>query len=525
MAAEKGEDRKKAEEEAAKKKKADAEAVIAAAAAAAAKKAEEEALLVEIPAQVALIERSATTKDPKAQNRVLRQFSAIRRKLAGKALVDAIAIFIPDGHPLKPLLAEAAAKVPNRPPPAPAASAPAAAPDSAVAEMEVDAVAPLEQRTAVCMEVEAYLCALLASALIDAKLHEDAVAVTSASFARVIKTNQRTLDAVGAKVFFLYSRAHELCGRLASIRSTLLGAHRTAVLHHNQLGQVVLLNLLLANYLSYNLYDQADKLVAKSSFPDSAPNNQLARHLYYLGRLKAVQLDYSEAHGCLLQAQRKAPQHAAVGFRLAVAKLTAVVQLLLGEVPARSALQERQLERPLRPYLQLVQAVRQGDLALFRATTEQHGAAFLADRTHTLIVRLRQNVIRTGLRNVSLAYTRISLADICARLRIERLEDVESIVAKAIRDKVIDAHIDFGSGAGVLVSSEVEDLYATLEPQAAFHKRTSFCLNVHNDAVKALSFPHEQQRTEQEDEAKRKERLREEAELAQSLAEEEDDDF
>ena len=32
---------------------------------------------------------------------------------------------------------------------------------------------------------------------------------------------------------------------------------------------------------------------------------QLARYLYYLGRIRAVQLDYSEAKDCLQQAARK----------------------------------------------------------------------------------------------------------------------------------------------------------------------------------------------------------------------------
>jgi hypothetical protein len=35
---------------------------------------------------------------------------------------------------------------------------------------------------------------------------------------------------------------------------------------------------------------------------------QLARYLYYLGRLRAVQLDYSEAKDCLQQAARKVRQ-------------------------------------------------------------------------------------------------------------------------------------------------------------------------------------------------------------------------
>jgi hypothetical protein len=38
--------------------------------------------------------------------------------------------------------------------------------------------------------------------------------------------------------------------------STLLSLHQTAILRHDVIGQEVLLNLLLRNYLSYGLYDQ-----------------------------------------------------------------------------------------------------------------------------------------------------------------------------------------------------------------------------------------------------------------------------
>ena len=33
------------------------------------------------------------------------------------------------------------------------------------------------------------------------------------------------------------------------------------------------------------------------------------------------------------------------------------------------------------------------------------------------------------------------------------------------------------------------DIYSTNEPQAAFHQRITFCLATHNDSVKALRFP------------------------------------
>lgn len=59
---------------------------------------------------------------------------------------------------------------------------------------------------------------------------------------------------------------------------------RTATLRHDADGQATLLNLLLRNYLHYSLYDQAEKLVSKSVFPEQANNNEWARYLYYTGK-------------------------------------------------------------------------------------------------------------------------------------------------------------------------------------------------------------------------------------------------
>lgn len=82
------------------------------------------------------------------------------------------------------------------------------------------------------------------------------------------------------------------------------------------------MNLLLRNYLHYNLVEQADKLVLKTTFPEEASNNQFARYMLYLGRIKAIQLDYTSANRYLLQAIRKAPQTSkTVGFLQAVSIL------------------------------------------------------------------------------------------------------------------------------------------------------------------------------------------------------------
>jgi hypothetical protein len=81
-----------------------------------------------------------------------------------------------------------------------------------------------------------------------------------------------------------------------------------------------------------------------------------------MGRVQAIQLDYSDAFNKLMQAIRKTPSHTAHGFRVAVYKLTTCVQLLLGETPERAWFSEPELKEPLAAYFELVKAVREGNI-------------------------------------------------------------------------------------------------------------------------------------------------------------------
>ena len=93
----------------------------------------------------------------------------------------------------------------------------------------------------------------------------------------------------------------------------------------------------------------------KTTFPESASNNEWARFLYYLGRIKAIQLEYTEAHKNLVQSLRKAPQKSAVGFRHTVLKLSITVELLLGNIPERQTFLQPSNKKALAPYLLLTQ--------------------------------------------------------------------------------------------------------------------------------------------------------------------------
>ena len=154
----------------------------------------------------------------------------------------------------------------------------------------------------------------------------------------------------------------------------------------------------------------------------------------------------------------------------------------MGDIPDRATFRQPSLERALEPYLQLVQAVRVGDLDSFTRIVQSNNHTFRRDGTYTLIQRLRQNVIKTGIRMMSLSYSKISLRDICLRLGLSSEETAEYIVAKAIRDGVIEATLDHEHG--YMKSKDGGDIYATREPGEAFHERIRACLDLHDESVK-----------------------------------------
>ena len=76
--------------------------------------------------------------------------------------------------------------------------------------------------------------------------------------------------------------------------------------------------------------------------------------------------------------------------------------------------------------------MRSGEVGKFEVVRSKYVDQFKADRTFTLILRLHHNVIKTAIRRISLAYSRISLADVAAKLKLESPKDAEYIIAKVI---------------------------------------------------------------------------------------------
>jgi len=130
-------------------------------------------------------------------------------------------------------------------------------------------------------------------------------------------------------------------------------------------------------------------------------------------------------------------------------------------------------------------AVRTGSLSQFQTTLSKHADQFEEDNTYTLIVRLRQNVIKTGIRRLSLSYSRISLRDICVKLHLDSEEDAEYIVGKAIRDGVIEGRIVHEKGW--MECGTQKSGYGP-EVSEVFGRRIAFCLDLHNQSVKVSNL-------------------------------------
>ncbi len=340
-------------------------------------------------------------------------------------------------------------------------------------------------------EVAVYAEYLLAWFALDRSLPVDARGLIDGLVAQAVALNRRSMDWLTAPLYSLQALVHERLGQLAQLRPSLILATSAAARAHNSPTHAVLIVAVLRSLVNDRLYDKADKFRAHVTFPDETDcdPNTVARFLYYSGFFDMVMLQYTAAHAQLAQALRKAPTDGAWGFSQVVNKAIILVELLLGEMPDRKVFAVPQLRGALAPYFRLARAVRQGNVAGFDLLLqdEAFGAALDRDGVRALVMRLRQNVIKTGLRKLTTSYSRMTFENIAERLSLPSAADAELVTAKAIHDGVISAVID--AEAGTVTAKNKEDVYRTGQPKAAFAARIAYCFDVYEEAMRALRFP------------------------------------
>lgn len=74
---------------------------------------------------------------------------------------------------------------------------------------------------------------------------------------------------------------------------------------------------------------------------------------------------------------------------------------------------------------------------------------------------------------------------------------------------------------GWMQSNEVSNVYATDEPQRYFHNRINFCLEMHNEAVRAMRYPADAYKKPKKPEEPEKSEEELAKEIEEELAEEE----
>ncbi|KAK4687212.1 26S proteasome regulatory subunit N3, partial [Tremellales sp. Uapishka_1] len=480
----------------------------------------------EILANITVIGRAVANIEPRFTIRVLRVLTTLRKKLTKLALKSVLEQAFPKNSKTgKELLGSSIfTSLPSSESEMEIDSTPAAE-EAAPAAVKKAFSPPIDAATQDLLpEGIVYLRLLILLSALDAGKVQEAGDFAMETVELITANSRRTMDQLAAKIYYYLARSYELQGKLADLRPMLLAARQTSHLRQDETLECVVINLLLRSYLASNLYDQADKLIAKTTYSGATNQAQTVRWLFYAGRLRAVQLNYSLAHTYLQTAIRRAPKdEVAPGFVQLIHKYFIVVVLLTGVIPERSMFRKPILKQALIPYFQIVQAVRIGDMAAFKKAYSTHEATFVADSTNFLILRLRHFVIKTALRTITLAYSRISLRDVCLKLHLDSEEDTEYIVAKAIKDGVIDASIDHKGG--FMESKIAKDVYETDEPQREFNGRLTYCLKMYNESVQSMRYPPNAHLKELDSGSDARERDREIAQLIQENDQEDMDDL
>lgn len=348
----------------------------------------------------------------------------------------------------------------------------------------------------VAAEINSFIHLLIVLYLLDSKRLKDLETFNKKIVIPKVLTfyNQRFLDMINAKLWFYIVICDEILNTTTSLatRSDMIKYLKTASLKHDNETKAMLITLILRGFLSTGEIESAADFVGKVEFPTSTDVSSPleARFYFYLSKISAIQLDYSTANEYIIAAIRKAPStQNSLGFLQQANKLRCVIELLMGDIPELSFFHQAGMQRSLEPYFHLTNAVKLGDLKKFTTAIAKYKPQLIKDGNYQLYVRLRSNVIKTGIRIISLTYKRISLKDICLKLRLDSEQTVEYMVSRAIRDGVIEAKINHEKG--YIETTELLNVYDTDEPQQVFDERIRFVNQLHDESAVAMRYPED----------------------------------
>ena len=348
-------------------------------------------------------------------------------------------------------------------------------------------------------EIYGFIFMVLLTKLIDYKTYKEALDAVK-NLISFFKTNgSLTINTLKAKAYYYLSLVTEKLNIQDEIINELQQAYRTACIEMDFISQVTLINCIIRYYLNNKNIEMARSFISKTKFTENISTYEDSRYLFYIGKIEAIQMNYSESYTHLSNSFRKAPEKTGDGFKNLVNKYLILVQLLMGEIPDIKSLMKsnRVVDfEEFQPYLLMLKIVRQGNLDEFKKGISGFEQKFKKDGTLNLVQRIRHVVIKAGLRKINLSYSRISIKDITEKLKLENEKETEYIIAKAIRDGVFLASINHEEG--YIQSKEIKDIYSTFEPQRSYQSRILFLNNIFVESQKSMKYSLQQEQAKKE---------------------------
>ena len=352
-------------------------------------------------------------------------------------------------------------------------------------------------------EVYGFIFLIVLTKLIDFKKYEESLDAVN-NLINLFKQNESlTINTLKAKAYYYLCLITEKLNKQDEIINELQQVYRRACIELDSISQVTLINCIIRYYLNNKNIEMARSFISKTKFIENVSTNEDARYLFYIGKIEAIQMNYSDSYRHLSSSFRKAPEKTGEGFKTLINKYLILVQLLMGEIPdIKSLMKSNQINdfEEFKPYLYLLKIVRHGNLEEFKQAVNKFGDNFQKDGTFNLVQRIRHVVIKAGLRKINLSYSRISIKDITEKLKLENEKETEYIIAKAIRDGVFLATINHEEG--YVQSKEIKDIYSTFEPQKSYQTRIQFLNNILNEAQKSMKYSQQQEEAKKEAKSK-----------------------
>ena len=348
-------------------------------------------------------------------------------------------------------------------------------------------------------EVYAFIFMIILTKLVDYKEYKEALTSVQ-NLILFFKVNESlTINTLKAKAYYYLALITEKLNIQDQIINELQEAYRTACIEMDFISQVTLINCIIRYYINNKNIEMARSFISKTKYVENISSYEDARYLFYIGKIEAIQMNYSDSYTHLSSSFRKAPEKTGDGFKNLVNKYLILVQLLMGEIPDMKSLMKSNRVRDFKefePYLLLLKIVRQGNLEEFKKGIEIYEMNFKRDGTFNLVQRIRQVVIKACLRKINLSYSRISIKDITEKLKLENEKEAEYIIAKAIRDGVFLATINHEEG--YVKSKEINDIYSTFEPQRSYQSRILFLNNIFVESQRSMKYSTQQEQAKKE---------------------------